>query len=146
MWRLKTNTGFTLVEILCSISIFSVMFAMIITIELKNISLHNENLTLRDYKYFMEALKNDIKFNWNYEELKKLSGKQMYIKGNNIIITELKQGRGRDILTTEKPDCLPYIEISIQSNDVMKINLKLHYKFFTSQKESNFQFSKVKQQ
>lgn len=146
MWKLKTNNGFTLVEILCSISIFSVMFAMIITIELKNISLHNENLMLRDYKYFMESLKNDIKFNWNYEELKQLLGKQMYIRGDNINITMLKEGRGREILTTEKPDCLPYIEIGIQGNDVIKIDLKLHYKFFTSQKESNYKFSKVKQQ
>lgn len=146
MWKLKTNNGFTLIEILCSISIFSVMFAMIITIELKNISLHNENLKLRDYKYFMEALKNDIKFNWNYEELRRLSVKEMYIEGDNINITVLKEGRGINILNTEKPDYLPYIEISIQGNDVMKIDLKLHYKFFASQKESNYEFSRVKHQ
>jgi prepilin-type N-terminal cleavage/methylation domain-containing protein len=146
MRKLKTNNGFTLVEIICSISIFSVMLSMIITIELKNISLHNENLKLRDYKYFMEALKNDIEFNWNYEELKQLSAQKMYIEGNNINITELKQGRGRDILTTEKPDYLPYIEIFIQGNDATKINIKFNYKFLASKKESNYEFSKVKQQ
>lgn len=146
MWRLSIKNGFSIIEVSCSILIFSIIFSMLITIELRSINLHNESLKLRDYKYFMEALKDDIQFNWNYEDVKLLSGKYIYIEGSNINIAKLEQGRAEDILKSQITKSLPYIEINVQGNDLMTIDIKLYYKLFLSDKVSEIKFLKGKQE
>lgn len=110
-----SNQAFTLIELMCSIALFSLMSitaASVITCSCK-LKLYNENL--RNYTYFVEGLKNNIAYNLKAEELCyiKENGKK-FIHKENINIENLKGKNLKEILCANVPKQEPYIQIDVE--------------------------------
>lgn len=111
----SSKQAFTLIELMCSIALFSLMSitaASVITCSCR-LKLYNENL--RNYTYFVEGLKNNIAYNLKEEELCyiKENGKK-FIHKENINIKNLKGKNLEEILCANIPEQEPYIQVNVK--------------------------------
>lgn len=135
MFKLKKVKGFSLLEVICSISIFAIIFIYIINLELRDIKLNKYNDNTSKAIEFIEALKNNIVYKYEYEEIKDIFnahsnedlGDKLYINKNNANIKALENINLTDIISKENNGSI-FIEIFIGNIDenVIEINLKLN--------------------
>lgn len=127
MWRSKSS-GFTIIEVLCSLFVVTLLLTFILNVQLSNIMIARQNEKTKEYALFMEALKNNIIYNWNKNDVQNIKNEnKIYIKDENIDIDNTKRNFGLDILESEIPDRLPYAAIFISQDKIFKITLELHY-------------------
>ncbi|KYH29800.1 MULTISPECIES: hypothetical protein [Clostridium] len=142
MCRLKTNKGYILLEAVFSIILLSLVLSFIFSMEMRNINLKKYNLEINKYAEFLEGLKNTLIFNKTYEDIKNIAyegenlndescaTKKLYINNENINLDVLKNKEFSEIITFEKPNKLPYLEIKVhgEPNNVIKLNLNLIFR------------------
>lgn len=135
MFKLKKVKGFSLLEVICSISIFTIIFIYIINLELRDMKLSKYNDNTSKAIEFIEALKSNIVYKYEYEEIKDIFnahsnedlGDKLYINKNNANIEALENRNLTDIISKEDTGPV-FIELSVGNVDenVMEINLKLN--------------------
>lgn len=127
--KLKIKKGISLIEVMCSITIFSVMFLALISMQVDNTKLKKANSDIHNYSLFMEEIKNNLIYNCSYFELQKLGEEhRCYISKENIEVGLLKERDINSLFIEEKPIEKPYVEIYVEQGKVLRINLKLYIK------------------
>ncbi|MDW8799599.1 type II secretion system protein [Clostridium sp. A1-XYC3] len=145
MWTLKTKKGFTIVEVLCSITIFSILFMTSLTIALDSLKLKKYNSKTEQYSMFMEELKNNMIYDTSYEDLKGLHGEgKYYVTEDKIGKGNIKETSIKNMFTSSRPLKEPYLVLRIEEGDVLKVNLKLYIKQFNRLRIMECEFYKGK--
>lgn len=92
MWKSKTKKGYTLIEVVCALTILSILLLAAITIELNYFSTKKYNKVLMTSTYFMEALKNNIMDKYTYSQINILgTEKNYYIAKEKMNLDSLKE-------------------------------------------------------
>ena len=137
------NKGFTIIEVLCSLSILSMLFSYIIFFELNNIrtkkyiEVKNENIKL------LEASVSELSNNCSYNDLLALyNSKQIYIckdklNFDSIMNYDIKSNVTEDLVNEE-----PYIILSFDKDKVIKVTATLYFKFINKEERIKWEFYK----
>ena len=130
MFRLNNKAAFTIIEVLCAMGMFTLLFLFIVTVNLniKKIEYNKEN----NFRYtsFFEAFKNKIVANTAFQEVVMLKGNTLYIKGENLYLEKLKYTNIVDLVQINEPVKEPFIKLELTGTDVIKTNMELHYSEF----------------
>ena len=128
-WNSNINKGYSLIEVICSITVFSILFITILSIQLNNLKLKKTSNEIHNNTIFMEAAKNNIIYNCSYDEIQKLAlENRYYISKENIQEDKIKEKGITNLFAQDKPSEEPYIAIDIEQGKVLKLNLKLYTK------------------
>lgn len=143
MLKYKIKKGFSLIEVMCSFSVFSIFFILIVLIEINNIKLSRSNANLDYYCRYIESLKNEISMNCNYNQIKELAlDQKIYITKTKMDIDTLKLSNIEDLISIIVPNEMTYTQINIYQGNVMKIQVLLHYLDLDKQKVIKCEFYK----
>lgn len=145
MYRLNKKKGFTLIEVLCSITLLSVLFMIILTMELKVLKVEKYNKQINNYTLFMEEIKNVMIYNSTYDEIEKLNLEhKYYIPEENIDFDKLREKGIINMFVETKPLKDSYLVISIEDGKVLKVNLKLYANIINNTRVMECEFYKGK--
>lgn len=134
MLKLKTKKGFTLIEVLCSICIFYIMFTAALTTQCSSINIRKSTSDLKNYCLFFEALRNNMEYNALYDEILQLKSEQkFYISSDKIDLDVVKNNSLTTVFSSIEPSKEPYVKVSITDGDVLTVNISLFYKSFNSE-------------
>lgn len=126
MWKLKIKPAFTLVEVMCSVAIFSLLFITALTIELNTIRLKKYNTQLYEYSVLMETVKNNFLGNLSYNELKVLyNDNRLYINKEFLSKNKLKAEKLVDVASTTMTSNELCVKLNITDGRVIKVDIKL---------------------
>lgn len=145
MQKLKINKGFTMIEIICSLAIFSMLFLFILSVQLNNLRLKKYNENLHAYIAALEALKNDMLYNTSFTEIEEeYHSNMIYIKGENIKIDKIKNINFEDLFVSIVPSEKPYIKLNLEEGEVLKVKLQLYIKNINKDETIECEFFKGK--
>lgn len=129
MYKLNKKKGFNLIEVICSITLFSILFMITLTIGVKVLNIKKYNKEINNYTLVMEEIKNRMIYNSTYNEIERLNLEhKYYISKEDINLDKLRQKDLIDIFIESKPFQEPYLVISIEEGYILKLNLKLYAK------------------
>jgi len=127
MWKLKIKPAFTLIEVICSIAIFSLLFTSALTIELNAIRLRRYNCKLYQHSILMETVKNNLIGNSSYDELKSLyNNNKFYINKEFLSNNKLKALKIVDVTSEALASNELYVKLNITDGAVIKVNIEFH--------------------
>ncbi|RXI71632.1 prepilin-type N-terminal cleavage/methylation domain-containing protein [Clostridium tetani] len=142
MFKLNKR-GFTLIEVLCAVSVFLIFTTLALSIFNKSIKVKKYNNYYKESIYFIEAIKNTLVYNSSSEEINKIKD-----KGSIVILEKdmnIDNVRNKSFLNTRDTSHLnyPYIVLNIEEReDDFLINIKNH---FNKNKEISMGFYKEKE-
>jgi hypothetical protein len=143
MLKLNNKRGLALIEVLCSITLFSALFMVILTMEINTLKLQRYTKQLNNYSLFMEEFKNTMIYNSTYDEIEKLNLEhRWYVSQENIDIKKLREQGAINLFVEKKPAEIPYLKINIEEGNVLKVNLKFYAKFIDITKVMESEFYK----
>lgn len=129
MFRSNKKKGFTLVEVLCSITLFAVLFMITLTMQLQALKVEKYNKQINKDALLMEEIKNIMIYNATYDELKRLKVENRhYMDTEGIDFDKLTGKEIMNMFVETKPSKEPYLEINIEDGKVLKINFKFYGK------------------
>jgi len=129
MWKFKTKSAFTLVEVMCSIGIFSLLFITALTIELNAIKIRKYNKDICETSILIEALKNNIIGNTTYNELKSLKeSNKIYINKEFLKLSKLKVYKVYDATSVSIDNSEEYVKLNLAEGTVIEVEIELHTK------------------
>ena len=67
-----SKKGFTLVEVLCSLGVFSIIFICMMSFEVTSLNIKKDIKNINNNVSIMETLKNNIIYSMTFEELEQL--------------------------------------------------------------------------
>lgn len=143
-----SKKAFTLIEVLCSIALFSLMTITAATVIISSFKMKLYNENLKNYTYFIEGLKNNILYNIESMDLLYMKeNKQNFIHKENINMESLKKRNLREILSENIPQEEPYVVLNVQElqdeNKYYSINIVLK---MSKDKQIKCEFNKGKDQ
>lgn len=146
MLKLRSKKGFTLVEALCSVSIFSILLMFTIGIKTSEIRLSKINYETVRYTYFLEALKNELISNTSKEQIRNLeSNGKIYISSDAIKSDNSIIDINSIFLTENHSNKFPYVILSSYEKDGnMEVTLNMYVKFYGKEKVYTCAFTKWK--
>lgn len=142
MFKLNKR-GFTLIEVLCAVSVFLIFTTLALSIFNKSIKVKKYNNYYKESIYFIEAIKNTLVYNSSSEEINKIKD-----KGSIVILEKdmnIDNVRNKSFLNTRDTSYLnyPYIVLNIEEREEdFLINIKNH---FNKNKEISMEFYKEKE-
>ena len=126
---LKTNKrGFTLVEVLCSLAVFSIIFVCMMSYEVSSLNMKKDVKNTSNNVIMIENLKNNILYSMTFEELNKLKNDgKIFVKKADITLDE----NGiivKDMFTVQEPALGSYMKLTFLDLDanVYKLNISLY--------------------
>lgn len=128
---LKSNKkkGFSLLEQLCAMSIFSIMSISIITIQLNNLRLREYNKEILEYSSVLEALKQEILNNYSYDYIKDIySSNKRYVNKNMLNISSIRNNNLNQIFDESYDNSITYLVLEMAEGEALKIHLEIHVK------------------
>lgn len=144
MLKLSNRKGFTLIEVLCSLAIFSIIFICVISYELSALNMKKSIKAMNNNVLIMETLKNNIIHAMTYGELVMLEkNKSFYINEENLSLDKLK-GELTNTFESKKPTEEPYIELSFLQceSEVYHLKITLYTQEVSSQSQLQYGFYK----
>ncbi|WP_298837287.1 type II secretion system protein [Clostridium sp.] len=123
-----SKKGFTLVEVLCSLGVFSIIFICMMSFDRASINMKNDINNINSDVTIMEAIKNNIIYSMTFEKLKKLEENKSFFVNKEDMNFDKSKTDIIYVFTNSRPTKIPYIELTI-SNDglnVYKLKLLLH--------------------
>lgn len=125
--RISVKAGFTLIEVLCSITILSILFMTAISIQLNSVKVRKYNKDLYNSILIMEHIKNNIIYNCSYDEIVYLNNmNKRYINCSNLNFYSIKENNLLDLFSEAVPDKEPYIVLTVSQGEVLKVNLRFY--------------------
>lgn len=141
--RISVKRGFTLIEVLCSITILSVLFMTALSIQLNSVKIKKYNKDLCDSILIMEHIKNNIIYNCSYDEIVYLNNmNKRYINCSNLDFNSIKGNNLLHLISETVPDKKPYAVLSISEGKVLKVNLRFYKNTYGSIKVQECEFYK----
>ena len=128
MLKSTSKKGFTLVEVLCSLGVFSIIFICMMSFELASLNMKKDIKTINNNISIMENLKNNIIYTMTFKELEQLNtDKKFYINKENMTFDKTKIGE-MDVFSKQEPVEIPYIKCSFIKDNlgVYKVSLLLY--------------------
>lgn len=128
---LKSNKkkGFSLLEQLCAMSIFSIMSISIITIQLNNLRLREYNKEILEYSSVLEALKQEILNNYSYDYIKDIySSNKRYVNKDMLNISSIRNNNLNQIFDESYDNSITYLVLEMAEGEALKIHLEIHVK------------------
>jgi hypothetical protein len=130
MWKLNKKSGTTLIEALCALNILCIFFIISISIQLNNMTLKKYNNELISYIAVIEAVKGELSSNSSFEELIILHrNDKKFIKSDSLSLNSVKSININSLFSDIAPDKTPYLQMTIEEGEVLKIKLQLNYRF-----------------
>ncbi|AKN34010.1 hypothetical protein Ccar_25520 [Clostridium carboxidivorans P7] len=145
MLILKKKKGFTLIEVLCAITLFSTLFITCLRTELNALTLEKYNQSMKKYLVCMEYIKNNMIYNFNYNDIQNLKDQgRYYCSINTEELDNIKGENLSKLFTKSKPGNKPYMVMSIDGEKVYKVNLKLYVQILNKERIMECEFYKGK--
>ena len=123
-----SKKGFTLVEVICSLSIFSIIFICMVSFEASSLNMKRDVKYINNNVLVMETLKNSIIYSMTFIELEQLiKDNKIYITNENMDFDKIKTDV-MDVFTMPIPTQKPYIGLSYLKDNlkVYKLTLSLY--------------------
>lgn len=136
MLRLNNKKGFTLVEAICGVSIFSILLLFAVEIKINEIKLDKINHETIRYTYFLDALKKELISNASEEQILKLESKgKVYVPKAKIENDDSIIDINSVFLSENDMNKFPYVILHSRMEDNhFKITLLMHTKFYGKEK------------
>lgn len=131
MWKSNSKKGYTLIEIVCSLTILAILLLAAMITELYYFSLKRYNQNLLQCTCYLEALKSNLRDQYSYADINSLqAARNYYVPKENINMDELKETNFISDLLVQPPlevEVLekPYVEIRKEIGEGRCINIKL---------------------
>ncbi len=143
MLILNKKSGFTLVEVMCSIAVFSIIFISAFTIKLCTKKVKNYNNILTKYTYYCSEIKNDLLVNASREDIVKLiKSNKKYINLSTINENDFKNENVINLFTDFVNQDDTYAEINAIDDVLQHIFVKVSFSFLDKKIIYNFDFYK----
>ncbi len=143
MLILNKKSGFTLVEVMCSIAVFSIIFISAFTIKLCTKKVENYNNILTKYTYYCTEIKNDLLVNASREDIVKLiKSNKKYINLSTINENDFKNENVINLFTDFVNQEDAYAEINAIDDVLQHIFVKVSFSFLDKKIIYNFDFYK----
>lgn len=143
MWKSNNKKGYTLLEVLLSLTIISLLINSIMLVLITTMKVHTENKNKQEYVYFMEALSKEIEWNWSYDDITGFNNQyNLYIDKEHMNLGILKYNNPKEIFSDTMPMEQPYIEIAVINGDILTFQVNLYYKTLNKQNTMSMTFYK----
>lgn len=135
MWKSNKKDAFTIIEVLCGISIFSILLLFAVGLKVNEMKIEKANYETVKCTYFLDSLKKEIALNATKEDIKSLiNNKKIYISKAQIedddSIIKLNS-----VFSENAPSNKPYIILSSEEyGEGLKIVLNMYMKFYGEEK------------
>lgn len=145
MYKLNKKKGFTLIEVLCSITLYAILFMITLTMGVKVFEIQKYNKKINNYFVVMEGIKNTMIYNATYDEIKKLNSEyRYYMPIENIDFDELREKGVTNMFVETKPLKDSYVVISVEDGNVLRVNLRLYTRINNNTNTMECEFYKGK--
>jgi prepilin-type N-terminal cleavage/methylation domain-containing protein len=125
MLKSLCKKGFTLVEVVCSLGIFSILLICVISYEVTSLNIKKTIENTNQNVIIMETLKNNIIYSMTYKDLQKLQNdNRTFINSENISFDKAK-GAKIDLFGSQAPVGYPYIQLSFLKCELEVYSLRL---------------------
>ncbi|MPQ32409.1 prepilin-type N-terminal cleavage/methylation domain-containing protein [Clostridium estertheticum] len=128
MSKSLSKKGFTLVEVLCSLGVFSIIFICMMSFDKASINMKKDIKNINKDVLIMEAIKNNIIYSMTFKELQQLEiSKSFFVNKENMDFDKIK-ANVKQVFSDHTPTQNPYIELSLIKDElnVYKLKLLLH--------------------
>lgn len=127
MLKSLNKKGFTLVEVLCSLSVFSIIFICMVSFDVSSLNMKKDIKSNNSNVIIMENLKNNIIYSMSFIELEQLIGEnRIFINKENMTIDKINLSV-MAVFSNYKITQKPYIKLSGLKDElnVYKLTLEL---------------------
>lgn len=139
------NKGYMLLEVICSISIFSMIVFLMVPIVNIAVKIENTEKQYGKYSNLLYCIKNEIISNSKNETLENMcDGKVNYIHKEKLNIESIKNNNILDLINQDVPCEKPYGKILIENQEVFKIKIIIQYFDYDNEREVFCEFIKGK--
>jgi prepilin-type N-terminal cleavage/methylation domain-containing protein len=129
MLRLSKNKGFTILEVICAIAIFSILSMFTLSTQLNNLRLNEEGKKKRVYISVVEAVKAELINNVTYHELvSTYNQNKKYINSSMLSVNAVKNIGLLNVLEASADSRNPYVKINMIYGEVLSVEIELYYK------------------
>ncbi|MFL0246712.1 hypothetical protein [Candidatus Clostridium stratigraminis] len=129
MLRSNKKKGFSLLEQVCAMSIFSIMSISIITTQLNNLRLREYNKEILEYSSVLEALKEEILNNYSYDYINNLyNSNKKYVNKDKLNINSIRSSNLYQIFAEDCDNSNSYLVLEMAQDEVLKIHMEIHIK------------------
>lgn len=91
MLKSRIRNGFTLVEVICSLCIFSIMFISVMSYDITSTKIKKTIKSTNNNVFIMETLKNNIVNSMTFEELEGLkTDNRVFINNENMTLAKIQ--------------------------------------------------------
>lgn len=144
MQKLKSSkAGFTIIEVMCALSIFTLMFVTGVSIRLSTVKMKAYNDQMEKYTGYINQVKSEILSNTSDEEIKSmLNLGEVYIEEEKLNSEAIKQNRISEIITSTVPQKRPYMKISFYNGNLITVNLNLYMNILGKEESISCKFYK----
>ncbi len=128
MLKSTSEKGFTIIEIVISLGIFSIIFICLMSFDVTSLKIKKDIKSINNNVIIMESLKNNIIYSMTFEELEQLQkNSRFFVNKENMNLSKIQNGvmnvfSDNEILTDS------YIELSFIKCEfkVYTLRLNLH--------------------
>jgi len=125
MLKSISKKGFTLVEVVCSLSILSLIFICIFSYEVTSLNIKKNIKTINDNTLLMETLKNNIIYSMSFDDLEQLQREsKTFINNENMCLDKIRRGVS-NVFSEHLCEEQPYIQLSFLKCEFKVYSLKL---------------------
>lgn len=125
MLKSKIKNAFTLVEVICSLSIFSIIFISMISYDIVSVNMTKKIKNLNENVFIMETLKNNIIYSLSFEDLEGLQkDNKIYINNENMTSYKIQSGI-IDVFSDQALKDNIYMKLSILKCELKVYSLRL---------------------
>lgn len=144
MQKLKSKKlGFTIIEVMCALSIFTLMFVTALYIRLSTIKMKLYNDAMEKYTECISEVRNEMLSNISEEEISSiLEAGEIYIDKDNIEKEAIKTNKLTKFSSTVPPEKNPYMKISLVDGNLIEVNLNMYVNISGREEIINCKFYK----
>jgi prepilin-type N-terminal cleavage/methylation domain-containing protein len=140
--NIKKEKGFTLIEVLCSMAIFAILFSLALQIQLDSRNIKRYNHKLKSYTYEFSYIKNSIIYNLSYNDVIKLwDENKRYVNLTDDFIDKSVPKSAKELFL-DRNSTKNYIEIEVEKGEILKIYLKMNVNVYGIMKSKECEFYK----
>lgn len=139
---LKRKNGFTMIEVLCSISMFTILFNSALRVQLDAFKIRKYNERIINYTYDIKYIKDNIIYNMSYEDIIDIwKCKRKYIELKNFSEYDDSSYDPTRLFSDKRPSG-EYIEVNVEQGEILKIKLRLDAEVYGIKKSEECEFYK----
>ncbi|MGK0466252.1 type IV pilus modification PilV family protein [Clostridium sp.] len=125
MLKLRSDKGFTLVEVICSLGIFSILFISVMSYDITSSKIKNTIKDTNNNVFILETIKNNMIYAMTFQELEVLKrNDRVFINSGNMTLPKIKQSTmnvfSEDALTEK-----PYVKLDFLKYELNVYTLRL---------------------